>query len=132
MTKSPDSKSKKSNKSPAKAKKEIAAKPPKKTAKDAGAEAGADTGRDSDKRETYGQMVAHLFQDEFNKSRKNKENGVTYQQIWKSMQEKFPHTHKDKFLQRLKKLVNQDHKEGKLVKTEQGRYKFTASELFKP
>lgn len=48
------------------------------------------------------------------------------------MQAKFPDARKDQFLMRIKKLVGKDNKEGKLIKTEGGKFKFTASELFKP
>lgn len=80
MSKSPDTKSKKSktpsnkDKSPKGANKAASAKTKAGT---------TEAPRDSDRRETYGQMVAQLFKEEFNKSRKLKEHGVTYQLIWK-------------------------------------------------
>ena len=87
--------------------------------------------RDSE-RLTYGQMVTQLYVDDFNKQKKQREHGVTYQMVWKAMQAKFPNAVKTQFLTRLKQMAGKQTKQGQLIKMDKGRYKFEACQLFKP
>lgn len=82
---------------------------------------------------TYQEMIVQLFVEDFNKSKKLKTDGVTYQQVWKSMSERWPLSKKELCLKRLKTMAaGADAKKGKLEKNEKGKYKFTANEILKP
>ena len=91
------------------------------------AQTNAHTERDSDNRMTYTQMIANLFTEEFNKTKKVRDNGVSYQQVWKSMNIKWNTTKKEVCLRRLKQMAaKHDPKLGKLSKLGH-KYKFEAN-----
>ena len=51
-------------------------------------------------------MIKQAFTDNFNKSKKMRDQGVTYQQIWKEVSEKHGDTKKNILLNRLKKITD--------------------------
>ena len=78
---------------------------------------------------TYEAMIKKVFTSVLHKNRKIKDQGATYQQIWKEMTAMFGDQVKKKlFLARLKKAaVSKDtagDKKGVLVKWELNRYKY--------
>ena len=76
---------------------------------------------------TYGEMISELFTTIFHKEKKHRDNGVTYQLIWKELEAKYPHTNKHQYLIRLKQITGKPSKFGILEKNEKGRFKFTTS-----
>ena len=55
---------------------------------------------------TYESMIKQVFVDNFNKSKKLRDQGVTYQQIWKEVSEKYSDAKKNILLSRLKKITD--------------------------